>query len=83
MIEIWATSSCNYCKAAKKVAEDYALRYEYILVDDDQELQKRFKTLFPNAKTVPQITWGGDYIGGYTEFLNEIENTRNYGDGQL
>jgi glutaredoxin len=35
------------------------------------------------AKTVPQIFWYGKYIGGYNELALEIENTRNYGDGNL
>jgi glutaredoxin len=32
-------------------------------------------------KTVPQVFWNGNHIGGFEEFAQEIENTRNFGDG--
>jgi len=28
----------------------------------------------PNAKTVPQIFMWGEYVGGYTDLQNYIEN---------
>jgi hypothetical protein len=47
------------------------------------ELYEEFTTKFPNAKTVPQITWDDKPIGGYTELLVQIENLSlgNYGEG--
>lgn len=82
MVKIYGTENCGFCKRAKALAEQYGLKYEYILLDT-VEKQEEFKKLFPDAKTVPQITWNGNYIGGYNEFAKEIEDTRNYGDGQV
>lgn len=83
MITIYGTSNCGYCKKAKQVCEQYQLPFSYYQLDSNKELQEQFKQLFPEAKTVPQITWNGKYIGGYTELVAEIENLNlgNFGQG--
>ena len=75
MIEIYGSSNCAYCTKAKELAESYNMRYTYIdvLEGNNSEI---FMSKFPDAKTVPQITWHGRHIGGYTEFAKEIEETR-------
>ena len=82
MIEIYGSSNCAYCTKAKELAESYNMRYTYIdvLEENNSEI---FMSKFPDAKTVPQITWHGRHIGGYTEFAKEIEETRSYGDGKI
>ena len=45
--------------------------------------EAKFSEQFPEAKTVPQITWYERHLGGYFEFAKEVEETRNYGDGQV
>lgn len=92
MIVIYATSNCGWCKRALKLCKDYSLKHEYIVMDmKDKDGTKRwkdnmreeFETKFPDAKTVPQITWHGRNIGGYEDLASEVQNTRNYGDGEL
>jgi len=83
MVRIYGTDDCWFCKEAAKVAESYDLRYTYINVKENEETVAEFKSLFPEAKTVPQIVWYNRHIGGYDDFLKEIEDTRNYGDGQV
>lgn len=80
MIKIYGTPTCGWCKKAVYACEQYNLKYEYISIDTPEK-QEQFKKDFPNAKTVPQITWFDNYIGGYEALMTEIENTRNYGDG--
>lgn len=82
MITIWGTSACGWCKKAVKLCEDYKLNHEYILIDNQEKLAE-LQEIAPGTTTVPQIFWHGKYIGGYTELAKEIENTRNYGDGQI
>lgn len=82
MITIWGTSTCSYCKMAKELCEQYKLEYEYILIDSQEKLEELHE-LVPDTKTVPQIFWHGNYIGGYKELHQEIEDTRSYGDGQI
>jgi glutaredoxin len=74
MIKIFGKVNCAWCKDAKKLAEKYNLSYDYIDVGYTEGL-KELTSLLPEAKTVPQIWWHDRHIGGYQEFLKEIENT--------
>ena len=81
MVHIFGTDNCSFCVKAKQLADQYNIKYQYY---DAVENKQQFKELFPNAKTVPQITWNGRYIGGYNAFAEEIENTiGGYGDGKI
>ena len=84
MIEIYGTPSCGFCLRAKKLAERYGLQYEYKDISSVEanrvELNERYGS---EPRTVPQIYWNNKYIGGYNELAEEIQNTRNYGDGAL
>lgn len=82
MITIYGKSSCPWCDRAKELAEAYKFEYEYKSVDHEYYLNE-LKEIVPNAKTVPQIIWNGNVIGGYNDFATEIENTRSFGDGQI
>lgn len=82
MIEIYGRDNCTFCMLAKELCELNQLPYEYkdvTNVDIEQELLDR--TL--GFKTVPQIYWHNRYIGGYTDFARELENTRNFGQDQF
>lgn len=81
MIKIYGTANCSFCKKAVDLAESYNIMYQYI---DAESNQQQFRELFPDAKTVPQILWNDNYVGGYTELAEEIENTiGGYGDGKI
>lgn len=83
MIEIYGTPTCGFCLRAKKLAERYGLPYEYTDVSAAQPRAALTERLGHEPKTVPQIWWNNNYIGGYNELNAEIENTRNYGDGAV
>lgn len=78
MVIIWGTSSCSYCKKAISLCEQYNFKFEYILIDTQEKLQE-LHNIAPDTHTVPQIWWNNKYIGGFNEFQQEIENTRNFG----
>lgn len=82
MIEIYGTPTCVYCVKAKELAEQFKLKYTYIDLFEGDNYEK-YTEKFPGASTVPQITWHGRHIGGYNDFAREIEETRNFGDGQV
>lgn len=83
MIVIYGKAGCSYCTKARELCDQYALKYVYKDMTCDVELYEEFKTKFPNTKTVPQITWDGNYIGGYTDLVTHVENLSlgNYGEG--
>jgi glutaredoxin len=82
MIKIYGNSMCKWCLKAKELAEDYSLKYVWVDLDEDKNLNE-FKLKFPDSKTIPQITWHDNHIGGYEEFVREVENTRSYGQGTI
>lgn len=84
MITIYGTQTCKWCKAAVALAEAQGLKYEYRSVDLNEQFYIELKALKPDMKTVPQIWWDNRYIGGYSDFAQEIENTSGgYGDGKI
>ena len=68
------------CEKAIKLASSRSLVYTYKDITIQENLVE-FKQKFPDVKYVPIITWHDRYIGGYNQFVEEIENTIiNYGD---
>ena len=67
MIEIWSKPSCPYCVKAKNLCEREGYEYKYYMLEEDFSREELFER-FPSARTFPQITEHGEYIGGYTEF---------------
>lgn len=64
-IEIYTTSYCPFCDAAKKLLKERGFAYQEINVDDPlkkEELKNR-----TGWRTVPQIFFDGKLIGGYQE----------------
>lgn len=81
MLVIYGKSNCGYCTKAKALAEQYNIVHEYKNTDQFEQMQELFEKK-SNVKTLPQIWWHDKYIGGYTEFAAEVENTMgNYGQG--
>lgn len=78
MVVIYGRLSCVYCAKAKMLADQNKIRYEYKSVDQP-EIMAQLRELVPDFKTVPQVFWHGNHIGGYEEFASEIEDTRSFG----
>jgi len=72
MIKIYGSSNCIWCLKAKQLCESMDLEHDYILVDDIgfDEFSKKF----PNVRTVPQIMWGEEHVGGYQEFAVKVND---------
>lgn len=83
MVEVYGTPVCGWCKKAVELSETYGLDVKYIDITASEEALDNFKQKFPGAMTVPQIIWNGTHFKSYTEFSEEVANTRNYGDGQV
>ena len=71
MIEIWSKPQCIFCDRAEALCKQKKLEYKKFMLDIDfsrEELQDKF----PEARTFPQITMDGVYIGGYTELEKHL-----------
>ena len=77
MVIIYGTEWCGYCIRVKKLVEQYQLDFEFRDVDNP-EMKAQLTSMLPDYKTIPQIWWYGNHIGGYDKFAREVENTRNF-----
>lgn len=82
MVVIYGAEWCSYCIKAKILAEQYRIDFEFKDVDSTN-IKQQLKTLLPEYKTIPQIWWHGNHIGGYEDFAREIENTRSFGQDKF
>jgi glutaredoxin len=84
MITIYAKNNCKWCALAKELVESRNLPYQYLNTEEDVNHILSLMELKPDTKTLPQIWWDDRYIGGYTDFATEIENTiGDYGNGKI
>ena len=77
IVEIWGKPACPYCEKAKALSRQEGLNYVYHQLDEDFTIEE-LKEKFPNAKTFPQITVDGKYIGGYMDYRIFIKGPPKY-----
>jgi len=65
-IEIYSIPNCPYCVRAKNLAEQKGHEVVYNMICKEFQAGD-VRTLFPTARTFPQIIVDGEKIGGYTE----------------
>lgn len=83
MVIIYGNNMCNYCLKAKKLAEQYNLKYDWKDTDIDKNLND-LKLKKPDVKTIPQIWWNQKYVGGYEEFASKVTNDiGGFGEGSF
>lgn len=70
-ILLYGTRFCPYCVAARRLLSARGIDYQDIAVDRDPELRARVMAK-SGRHTVPQIWFGSDHIGGFTE-LRDLE----------
>jgi ribonucleoside-diphosphate reductase beta chain len=84
MYKLYTKDNCTFCTQAKKLLTSKGLSFTEIS-DVSREL---LIELFPNARTMPQITFNKEYIGGFQELKQWLEkstavrtifNTKNKG----
>jgi len=73
-IEIYATPTCPYCIAAKKLLADKNAEFTEINVAGDPGTRDVMTSRAGGRRTVPQIFIGNEHIGGADDlFLLESE----------
>jgi glutaredoxin 3 len=75
MIEIYGKPQCPFCDRAKALCEQKGYEYTYKQLDVDFTREELFEQ-FPTARTFPQITANGEYVGGFTELQTWSEGYR-------
>jgi len=68
-VTIYSKDYCPYCKAAKQIFDQKGIEYNEIDVLKQPEKLQEMLTR-SNRRTVPQIFFGDEHIGGYTDLVN-------------
>ncbi|PTW50507.1 MULTISPECIES: glutaredoxin 3 [Rhodovulum] len=63
-VEIYTTSSCGYCHAAKRLLDSKGVSYAEIDVTADPGLRQEMMERANGGYTVPQIFVGATHVGG-------------------
>lgn len=70
-LKVYSTGICPICDKAKTLLTKWGIPYEEVRVDQDQTSLREFSQITNGARTVPQITIDGKWIGGFAE-LTEL-----------
>lgn len=71
--KIYSKPGCSYCEAAKTLLKARGLQYFEFVIGQDITKEELLEQV-PNARTVPQIFYGNEYIGGYSQLVERLEN---------
>jgi glutaredoxin 3 len=70
-VKVYSTGSCPICTKAKNVLTKWNIEYQEVRVDQDRDGLIEMSKLTDGARTVPQISIDGKWIGGFSE-LTEL-----------
>lgn len=71
MIEIYGKPACPFCDMAKTLCESKGVTYTYKQLGTDFT-REDLLTIFPTARTFPQIKLDGESIGGFDNLKDMI-----------
>lgn len=70
-LKVYSTGICPICEKTKTLLTKWGIPFDELRVDRDQGALREFSIVTNGARTVPQITIDGEWIGGFTE-LTEL-----------
>lgn len=70
-LKVYSTGICPICDKTKSLLVKWGIPYQEVRVDQDQQALREFSHITNGARTVPQITIDGKWIGGFNE-LTEL-----------
>tara|TARA_Y100000816_G_scaffold225463_1_gene170426 strand:- start:1115 stop:1369 length:255 start_codon:yes stop_codon:yes gene_type:complete len=74
-ITIYTGPVCNYCDAAKKLLKRNSLKFNEIDISSGPEVLNEMITRTSGKRTIPQIFFDNEHIGGYVE-IRELEKNK-------
>ncbi|MDH5473057.1 MAG: glutaredoxin [Gammaproteobacteria bacterium] len=66
-VKIYSTARCPICDKTKHLLTKWGIAYEEARVDSDHAALREMAEITDGARTVPQITIDGKWIGGFSE----------------
>ena len=75
-ILMYSGPMCNFCEAAKRLLKRNNLDFEIIDISSKEGLIEEMIKKSNGKRTIPQIFFDNQHIGGYAE-LRELEKNEN------
>lgn len=66
-LKVYSTGRCPICDKTKTLLKKWNIPYDEARIDIDTNLMREFSQVTNGARTVPQITIDGNWIGGFSE----------------
>lgn len=73
MYEIYTKPGCSHCVAAKNLLQSRGQTYTEVVVGKDIMVEE-VKLRFPGVRSVPVVLYNGEFIGGYVNLVERLEN---------
>lgn len=70
---VWSKDMCGYCEQAKQLLESKGIEFEERKIGKDWTKEQLLEAV-PTARTVPQIFLDEQYVGGYQELRQKLNN---------
>ena len=75
---VFGHQACGFCRQAKAVLESKALPFRYVDIHEEGITPADLaKTVGRPVNTVPQIFYGKEYVGGYQELIQHLEQVES------
>ena len=71
---VWSKQNCGYCVQAKNLLKLKGIDFEERMLDSGPWTKEDLLRLVPDARSVPQIFLDDEYVGGFTELKERLEN---------
>ena len=69
---VWSKNSCPFCVQAKALLTQKGIEFEERNINSDWTKEQLLEAV-PDARTLPQIFLGDNYIGGFTELRKHFQ----------
>lgn len=66
-VKIYSTGRCPICDKTKTLLSKWKIPFEVAMVDTDHSALREMAEITDGARTVPQITIDGKWIGSFSE----------------
>lgn len=70
---VWSKYNCTFCDQAKSLLDRYEIEFEERKIGDGWTKEELLEAV-PNARTVPQIFLDDQYVGGFEQLRERLNN---------
>lgn len=71
---VWSKENCGQCVQAKNMLTLRGIEFEERVIDNSRWTKEDLLREIPHARSVPQIFLDEEYIGGFTELKERLQN---------